>query len=65
MSVTLGWVLGLSNELSEGVIATLTAFLMGGVIMNVFKEELPEERKSRFLPFFIGIVGYAALLLVI
>jgi hypothetical protein len=65
LSVALGWGLGVTTELSEGVIATLTAFLAGGVIMNVFKEELPEERKSRFWPFFIGIVGYAALLLAI
>lgn len=47
------------------MIAILTAFLAGGVIMNVFKEKLPEERKSRFWPFFVGIVGYAALLLAI
>lgn len=63
LSVALGWLLGMTTELSEGIIAILTAFLAGGIIMNVFKEELPEERKSRFWPFFIGIVGYAALLL--
>ena len=40
-----------------------TAFLAGGVILNVLKEELPEERKSRIAPFFIGAFGYAAILL--
>jgi hypothetical protein len=34
----------------------------GGIILNVLKEELPEERKSRFLPFAGGVVGYAVLL---
>jgi predicted anti-sigma-YlaC factor YlaD len=46
-----GWVLG-----------GLFAFLAGGVALNVMKEELPEERRSRMLPFVIGAAGYAALL---
>jgi len=35
----------------------------GGVILNVLKEELPEERKSRIAPFFLDAFGYAAILL--
>ncbi len=31
--------------------------------MNVLKEELPEERKSRFWAFALGAVLYAAILL--
>jgi hypothetical protein len=31
-------------------------------VLNVLKEELPEERQSRFLPFALGVVTYAALL---
>jgi hypothetical protein len=47
-AVVLGWVVGLLTEIPEVAIAVLTAFLAGSVIMNVLKEELPEERESRF-----------------
>lgn len=33
------------------------------VVLNVLKEELPDERESRFGPFSLGLAGYAALLL--
>ena len=32
--------------------------------MNVLKEELPEERQSRFWAFAVGAASYAALLLI-
>ncbi len=41
----------------------LTAFLAGGIILNVLKEELPEERESRFGAFFVGSLLYSVLLL--
>jgi zinc transporter ZupT len=63
-AVVVGWLLGLFVEVSEIGLALLFAFLAGGVILNVLKEELPEERKSRFLPFLSGVVSYAALLMV-
>jgi hypothetical protein len=43
--------------------ATMFAFLAGGIILNVLKEELPEERESRFSAFTAGTAAYAALLL--
>ena len=63
-AVVVGWLLGLFVEVSEIGLALLFAFLARGVILNVLKEELPEERKSRFLPFLSGVVSYAALLMV-
>ena len=39
-------------------------FWLGGVIMNVLKEELPEERESRFWAFALGAALYAVVLLV-
>ena len=57
-----GWLLGIATTLPEIAIALLFAFLAGGVVLNVLKEELPEERESRFLPFLLGGAGYAALL---
>ena len=49
----------------EALIDGVTAFLGGGVILNVMKEELPEERRSRFGAFAAGVAGYAALLLLV
>ena len=59
-----GCALGAFVELRELVIVMLIAFLGGGVVLNVLKEELPEKRKSRFWPFVAGAVAYAALLTV-
>lgn len=44
------------------LIAALIAFLGGGVILNVLKEELPEERESNFGAFALGAAGYSVLL---
>ena len=61
-AIFLGWILGLTVDVHETVLGFLFAFLAGGVVLNVLKEELPEERNSRFWPFFFGSAGYAALL---
>jgi hypothetical protein len=64
-SVMLGWVIGATMRVHPAVVAMLFSFLAGGVVLNVLKEELPEERKSNFWAFAAGAVGYAALLLAI
>ncbi len=61
-AVFAGWLLGMAYALPPLVIGCLFAFLAGGVVLNVMKEELPEERESRFGPFLGGAVFYAALL---
>jgi zinc transporter ZupT len=58
-----GWALGLLVNLPEIVIACLFAFVAGGIVLLVLKEELPEERKSYFLPFLGGVALYAVLVL--
>lgn len=63
-AVIIGWGCGLAVEVSEAATSTLFAFLSGGIVLNVLKEELPEERQSRFWPFAFGAAGYTALLLV-
>ena len=63
-AVLAGWAVGLLSEISEAALAVLFAFLAGGVIMNVLKEELPEERESRFWAFVLGAGLYAGVLLV-
>ncbi len=60
-----GWTLGAITHLSEVWVAFLFAFLAGGVVLNVLKEELPEERESRLAPFIAAGVTYAAVLLAI
>ncbi|WP_436642786.1 hypothetical protein [Microbaculum sp. FT89] len=64
--VSVGWLVGaLDTEVPPIFIGFLFAFLAGGVIMNTLKEELPEDKDSRFLPFAAGAAAYAALLLLI
>ncbi|GAB3067147.1 hypothetical protein ACFOU0_00305 [Salinicoccus sesuvii] len=65
IAITVGWLIGMFTELNILVISILTAFLAGGVILNVMKEELPEERESSFPAFFTGMLGYTVLLLII
>jgi hypothetical protein len=60
-----GWLLGLVTEVHEAAIAVLTAFLGGGVVLNVLWVEVPSERQSRFWAFAAGAAGYAALLLML
>ncbi|WP_210272536.1 hypothetical protein [Chthonobacter rhizosphaerae] len=62
-AVVAGWALGIATDVPEWVVGVLFAFLAGGVVLNVLKEELPEERQSRFVPFGLGALAYAALLL--
>jgi hypothetical protein len=61
-AVLAGWLLGVTVELPDLAIALLFAFLAGGIVLNVLKEELPEDRKSRFMPFIAGAAGYSILL---
>ncbi|MDP9354239.1 MAG: hypothetical protein M3R02_02980 [Chloroflexota bacterium] len=62
-ALLLGWVVGLAGEISEATLAVILAFLAGGIILNVLKEELPEERESRYWAFLLGAGAYAVLLL--
>ena len=63
-SILLGWIVSLFFEVPQYIFSVLFAMLAGSVILNVMKEELPEERKSRFGAFAIGALSYAILLLV-
>lgn len=57
-----GALLGLAVTVGELAVALLFAFLGGGVVLNVLKEELPEDRESRFGALAAGAVLYAVLL---
>ena len=58
-----GWATGLFVELPELALGGLFAFVGGAIILVVLKEELPENRRSRFWPFLGGAVVYAAMVL--
>lgn len=64
-AIIVGWAIGLSMKISEAMTGVLFAFLAGGVILNVLKEELPEEKQSRFWPFALGAAIYTVLLLLL
>ena len=62
-SVIVGWVIGSGTQIGEMAIAVIFAFLAGGIVLNVLKEELPEDRESHFWAFALGAAIYSALLL--
>ena len=61
-AIVLGWALGAVTEIAEATLGLLLAFIAGGVVLNVIKEELPVEREARFSALLLGCVGYAVLL---
>lgn len=62
-AILVGWTLGVTLEIPEPALFIPVAFIGGGIILNVLKEELPEERKSHFGAFALGVAAYSALLL--
>jgi hypothetical protein len=64
LAILAGWALGVIAEVSEQAVIFLFAFVAGGVVLNVLKEELPEERKSRFWAFALGCAVYASLVII-
>lgn len=64
-ALVLGWAASLTFEMPELTINLLLAFLGGGIVLNVLKEELPEERESRFAVFALGAATYSMLLLLL
>lgn len=58
-----GCLLGTVTRVGEPALAMLVAFLGGAVVLNVLKEELPDDRKSRFSAFLLGVTAFGALLL--
>ena len=59
-----GWLVAVAVQ-PTGIplINTLTAFLGGAILLNVFIDELPPERHSSFGWFVAGLVAYALLLI--
>lgn len=60
-----GWALALVAAVPDLAISALFALIAGGVVLNVLKEELPEDRDSRFWAFAAGAAAYSALLIAV
>ena len=61
-AVLVGWVVGTITDVPERAVALIIAFIAGGVVLNVLKEELPGERLAQFWPFAGGALAYTVLL---
>lgn len=62
-AVLTGWAVGAATAVHPIGVSVLMAFLSGGIVLNVLKEEIPGERQSRFWAFALGLGAYAVLLL--
>lgn len=63
VAVVLGWALSRVIQVPEPMLSIALAFLAGGIILNTLKEELPEEKHSRFWPFLAGAGLYTLVVL--
>lgn len=61
----LGWLTSLWLKIPEIYLGMIFAFIAGGIIMNVLKEELPRERDSNLLAFCLGVFFYSLILIFI
>ncbi len=64
-SLLMGWAIAAFTSLPHLPVSVLFAYLAGGIILNVLKEEVPSDKKSRFLPFLAGVAGYSLISVVL
>lgn len=62
-SLFLGWLVGVWITLPQTAVALVSAFIAGGVIMNVTRHELPAENPHSLGSFLLSAVFYTAILL--
>lgn len=58
-----GWVVGLFWQIPEAALAIILSFLSGGIMMNVFRHEIPADNPNNYTSFVFGAVTYACILL--
>jgi TctA family transporter len=62
-ALVVGWAVSAAlAPTSALLVALLTALLAGSILLNVFKEEIPSDRRSSFAWFGTGLVVYSVLL---
>ncbi|ANU24081.1 hypothetical protein [Planococcus donghaensis] len=62
VSVLIGWLLYHLTDTTDLNIAFFSAFLTGGIILNILNDELPAEKNSSYPSFIAGIVFITVLL---
>lgn len=62
-AVVAGWVTGYLGSLGAVGPAAVQAFIAGGALLNVFSEELPKKRQSRFGTFAAAALAFGTLLI--
>jgi hypothetical protein len=60
-----GYAVGYFTKVPDSVAAIAIAFVAGGILLNVFRCELPKKKKGGYLWFVIGSISYATILLVL
>lgn len=60
-----GAIAGLVYAVNPTVLLVLFAFVIGSIVLNVIKEELPDAQEGLFVPFIVGALGYSVLVLFI
>jgi hypothetical protein len=61
----LGWLTGFMFELSTTAVALISAFIGGGVIMNITRHELPSDNPNNLRMFLASAAFYTSILLMI
>jgi hypothetical protein len=64
-SLFLGWTIGLLFKLPAAGVALISAFIGGGVIMNVTRHELPDEHPTSLPCFLLAAFFYTLILLLV
>jgi len=62
LSVLVGWTAGVSFRMETSTLAVLSAFLAGGIIINVMTKELPQRGKGHTRFFIGGVVLFAVMI---
>ncbi len=65
LSVFLGGVLAFYFSLPEYLLVSFKSFIIGAMVLNVFKYELPSEKQGSMTGFFIGSFAAAALFILV
>ncbi|AIY04649.1 hypothetical protein Plano_0684 [Planococcus sp. PAMC 21323] len=62
ISVLIGWLLYHLTDTTDLNIAFFSAFLTGGIILNILNDELPSEKNSSYPSFIAGLIFITILL---
>ncbi len=65
IAILVGWAVGAFLSIPSFVLALITAFLVGAMLVNAVKDELPSGKETRFTPFLVGALISAALLMLL